>query len=136
MNDNKVSKQIEEAMKQLQNQKIEVPEENRLGLLQTSNEETTKTELDEYEQSAAMFHLLAKRFRQIGYRLAERKKKAPIRVLEALLFAPLEEVKVLGTEEEKLIDLCNQILYHKMKINEYALNKSMKQKENKSVEEK
>lgn len=119
--DENVKELISTGMKQLDAQQEVKPE---------------KTELDEFEQSAAMFHLLAKRFRQIGYRLAERKKKAPIRVLEALLFAPLEDVKVLGAEEEKLIDLCNQILYHKMKINEYALNKSMKQKENESVEEK
>lgn len=113
--DDKVKELISAGMKQLETQQENVPE---------------KTELDEYEQSAVMFHMLSKQFRQIGYRLAERKKKAPIRVLEVLLFAPLEDVKVLGAEEEKLVDLCNQILYHKMKINEYALNRSMKQKEN------
>lgn len=82
-----------------------------------------KEDYDEYEYSAMMFRGLSEKFRKIGYKLAERKKKAPIRVLEAFMFQPLETVELVGKEEENLLDLCRQIMYHKMKINEYALLK-------------
>lgn len=83
--------------------------------------EDKKPELDEYEQSAAMFNMLSKRFRGMCYDLTTRKKRAVSRVLEALLFEPLEEIELSGKEEKELLDLSRQIIYHKMKIHEYAL---------------
>lgn len=82
-----------------------------------------KEDFDEYEYSAMMFRGMSEKFKKIGYDLAARKKKAPIRVLEAFLFRPLEEVELFGKEEENLLDLCRQILYHKMKIHEYSMLK-------------
>lgn len=76
--------------------------------------------LDEYEQSAVMFHSLSKHFRKMVYDLANRKKRAVPRVLEAFLFDPLEVVKLEGQAEENLLGLVRQIMYHKMKISEYA----------------
>jgi hypothetical protein len=70
-----------------------------------------------------MFKHLAKVFRKQVYKLAERKKRAPARVLEAFLFRPLEEVELIGKEEKNLFDLCSTIMYHKIKIVEYAQQK-------------
>ena len=67
-----------------------------------------------------MFYHLAQIFRKEVYKLAKRKKRAPVRVLEALLFQPFEQVELSGAEERNLLDLCGQILYHKAKIAEYA----------------
>ena len=88
-----------------------------------STEEVKKdetNELDEYEQSAAFIHHYHKVFKRIGYNLAERKKKAPIRVLEALLFNPLHDTTLLGKAEQDLLKLSSQVLYHKGKLMEYA----------------
>lgn len=89
----------------------ELPKESKV-------EETP--EIDEYEQSAAFIHHYHKVFRRIGYDLANRKKKAPIRVLEALLFNPLHDVELLGKAELDLLKLSGQVLYHKGKLMEYA----------------
>lgn len=83
-------------------------------------EENKEEKLDEYEQSAAMFHHLSQVFRKQVYELAKRKKRAPIRVLEAFLFRPLEDVELNGKEEKNLLDLCSTIIYHKVKIMEYV----------------
>lgn len=91
--------------------------------------EEEKPEIDEYEQSAAMFHHLSLNFRRNVYQLANRKKRAPVRVLEAILFNPLEEVKLLGKEEKNLFDLCTQIIYHKAKIMEYVQIEKQKEQE-------
>lgn len=94
--------------------------------------ETKKQEaqVDEYEQSAQMFHILHSQFRKMGYSLANRKKRAAIRVLEAVLFRPLEDVKVVGKEEQELVDIALQVMYHKNKIAEYAVKQKMNKEEN------
>jgi len=76
--------------------------------------------IDEYDQSALLFRHFSQVFRKQIYALAKRKKKAPIRVLEAFLFQPFEEVELVGKEEKNLFDLCSSIIYHKMKIMEYV----------------
>ena len=83
-------------------------------------QDNSKEDFDEYEQSAIMFNNYSKVFRKQLYKLASRKKKAASRVLEAMLFSPLEEVELQGKEEQELLDLCSRIVYHKMKIIEFA----------------
>ena len=80
--------------------------------------------LDEVEQSALFINQAAKKFRSIGYNLAQRKKRAAIRVLEAVLFEPLEEVKLSGKEEQELFDLCQAVMYHKGKVLNYAFERA------------
>ena len=94
-----------------------------------------KEDYDEYEYSAMMFRGLYEKFKTMGYKLAERKKKAPIRVLEAFIFQPFEEVELVGQEEKNLLDICRQVMYHKMKVNEYALLKQeeLNKEENEDV---
>ena len=82
---------------------------------------------DKYEQSARYFKALHTQFRKLGYQLAQRKKKSPIRVLEAVLFEPLESVELIGKEEQELLAICHQVMYHKNRIVEYAI----KERENK-----
>ena len=98
--------------------------ESEAGAIELSPEEQ---ELDEYEQSAQAFHFLSMQFRKMGYALANRKKRAAIRVLEAALFRPLEDVKLMGKEEEELYQVAMQIMYHKNKIAEYSLKRQMEQ---------
>lgn len=90
-----------------------------------TEDDRKEIETDKYEESALIFNALHGQFRQIGYQLAKRKKKAPIRVLEAILFMPLEEVSLVGAEEKELFDLCHKIMYHKNKITEYAITRKM-----------
>lgn len=85
--------------------------------------------LDKVEQSAQYLNVLFTQFREYGYSLAKRKKRAPIRVLESLVFEGLEEafvedglpeIKLSGKEEKELLALCHQVVYHKMVIAKYA----------------
>ena len=69
--------------------------------------------VDEIKASAGTLQILFQSFRKLGYKLADRKKKAPIRVLEALLFDGLEDVELTGKEEENLLDISRQIMHHK-----------------------
>ena len=69
-------------------------------------------EFDEYEQASIMFADMSKQFRKMGYALAERKKKSAIRVLEAFIFSPLEDVKLEGQAEKELLDICNSCLLY------------------------
>lgn len=98
-------------------------------------ESREKAVQDQYEESALIFNALHSQFRQIGYQLAKRKKKAPIRVLEAMLFMPLEEVQLVGAEEKELFDLCHKIMYHKNKITEYAIKRKMNEEKEETTNE-
>lgn len=114
---------------------------NAIKELNSVNEAEVQTQqeekLDEFENAALMFNVLSQQFRQNGYKLAQRKKRSAVRVLEALLFSPLEEVELIGKEETDLLQLCHQIMYYKMKINEYAIMRSeAREKENQSNESK
>lgn len=96
---------------------------------QNINKEQTK-QFDDYEKSAIMFNALSKQFRKMSYDLVKRKKRAASRVLEALLFEPLEEVPLFGKEEKELLDIAKQVIYHKMMIGEYAAIKQEQNEEN------
>lgn len=96
--------------------------------------EKMKKELDKYEESAAMFHHLSQIFRKKVYELANRKKRAPVRVLEAMLFQPIEEVTLNGKEENNLLDLCSQIIYHKSMLMEYVNVRKEERENNKEGE--
>jgi len=85
------------------------------------------TPLDEYEASAQHLNIIFNQFRKYGYDLAKRKKKAPIRILEAFLFEGLHDVELIGEDEKEMLDLCRQVVYHKNKLVEYVV----KQKESK-----
>lgn len=85
-----------------------------------------KEDFDEYEQSALIFKNLCEQFNKKGYKLADKKKRALVRVIGSFLFEPLETIQLFGKEEKEMVDLCRSIMYHKMKINEYAIIKSQK----------
>lgn len=95
---------------------------------------SSEPELDVHEKSAVMFNALSKQFRRVGYELANRKKRAMVRVVEAFLFEPLEQVKLEGKVEQDLLDLMRQIMYHKLVINDY-FETQMKDKETKENEQ-
>lgn len=78
---------------------------------------------DEYENSAFFIHQSHERFRKLVYALAERKKRAVSRVLEAVLFEPLEKIELNGKEENELFDICQAVMYHKGKVLEYAMKR-------------
>ena len=94
-----------------------------------TDEEIQKTEEDMYEKSAEQIHALYAIFRKMGYALSQRKKRAAVRVLEAVLFEPLEKVKLEGKAEEELFALCHQIMYHKNKVTEYAIKRKMEKEQ-------
>jgi len=97
-------------------------EENNT-LITTQSQE--QQEVDTFEESAKFIKLLHGQFRSISYNLANRKKRGIARVLEAVMFEPLEDVKLLGKDEKELLDICNQIMYHKNKVTEFAIKRRM-----------
>jgi hypothetical protein len=102
-----------------------------------TKEDVEQNQIDKYEQSARFIKTLHAKFRGLGYDLAQRKKRAPIRVLEAILFEPLEEIELNGKIEKDLFAICQQIMYHKNKIVEYAIQRKQeaeKEQENESKE--
>lgn len=81
------------------------------------------------EDKAAMFLYQASRdFKNIVSSLASRKKNSVGRVLEAVLFEPLERVDLLGKDEQQLFAICQQIMYNKGVILNYTMEE-MKKKE-------
>jgi hypothetical protein len=88
--------------------------------------EETKTELDQDEVSAIFINQSHKQFKQLAYGLADRKKRAVARVLEAVLFEPLEKVDLIGQSEEELFELCQKIMYHKGTVLKYAFERMEK----------
>ena len=99
-----------------------------------TEEDIEKAEVDMYEQSARFIKTLHATFRKMGYSLADRKKRSAVRVLEAMLFEPLEKVELSGQAEKDLFAICHQIMYHKNKVAEYALKRRM-DKENQKGEQ-
>jgi hypothetical protein len=84
--------------------------------------------LDEDEQAAMFLNSAHKDFRRVAFALADRKKHSVSRVLEAVLFEPLEEVKLQGKAEKELFDLCKKIMYAKGKVLTYAYNRIQESK--------
>jgi len=101
-------------------------EENNPNSVMTE-EDVEKAKLDKVEESALQIKALAGTFRQMGYSLSNRKKRAVVRVLEAVLFEPLEDVQLMGKAEKDLLAICNQIMYHKNKLAAYAVERKLEQ---------
>lgn len=80
-------------------------------------------ELDETEKAALFIHNAHKQFRSLAYAVA-RKKNAVARVLEAVLFEPLEEVKLIGKQEEQLFEICRHIMKNKGIVMEYTFERA------------
>lgn len=86
------------------------PEDTTVSQQDTNPEEKPLTE---DEASAYFVHQAHQDFKRLAYQLAERMKRAPARVLEAVLFEPLEEVELISKAESELFDLAQQVMYHK-----------------------
>lgn len=95
-----------------------------------------KPELNSIEQAALLIHEANKNFGTIVHNLAQRKKQALGRVLQAVLFEPLEEVKLFGKEEEELYSLCKNILFNKGLIMNYTIEKQRTKQGETNVTEK
>lgn len=85
-------------------------------------EKKEELELSEVDQAFVAFNYFAGMFRKYSYSLSKRKKRSVARVLEALLFDPLQEelhedlkdrVVLQGKEEWQLFDICQQVLHNK-----------------------
>jgi hypothetical protein len=93
---------------------------------QQDNPETSINEpIDEHEDAAYFINQAHSEFKKLAYALADRKKHSVSRVLEAVLFEPLERVSLFGKHEQELFAICQQIMYNKGKVLEYAFNKHM-----------
>lgn len=88
-----------------------VPENGILAPVVGTPEEVKK-EVDPIEAAAIYINQSHKHFRQMAYELVKRKKRSAARVLEAVLFEPLEKVE-LTKDEKNMLAFCNQILYNK-----------------------
>lgn len=89
------------------------------GLLQAA-EATPEQVNDPVEESALFINAAHTQFKKIAYALAKRKKNSVARVLQAVLFEPLEKVELQGKEEEQLFDICQQVMQHKGVVLNYA----------------
>lgn len=101
----------------------------------TTQEKQTNPEFDQDEMSAIFINQAHKQFKKIGYEVANRKKRAAVRVLEAVLFEPLEKVELLGIEEKQLFDLCQKVMYHKGILLKYAHERINKIKQGEELNE-
>lgn len=84
------------------------------------------TELTEEDKAAMFLYQASRDFKNIVSTLANRKKKSVGRVLEAVLFEPLERVDLLGKDEKELFAICQQIMYNKGKILKYTMDQMEK----------
>ena len=82
-----------------------------------------KESIDPVEASAYFIHLAHQDFKRLAYGLANTKKRALARVLEAVLFEPLEKIELFGKVEEDLFALCQEILYNKGNVLQYAFKR-------------
>jgi hypothetical protein len=100
--------------------------------LKAQGEAQPEEKIDPTEEAAYFINEAHKAFKKLSYALADRKRHSMSRVLEAVLFEPLEEVELFGKEEKEMLDLCNQILYNKGVVLRYAYERieSKKQGEN------
>jgi hypothetical protein len=101
-----------------------LPEEVLAAKSQLATQEHPETKkADPTEESAYFINEAHKVFKKLAYALADRKKHSVSRVLEAVLFEPLEEVELFGKEEKEMLELCKQIMYNKGIVLEYAYNR-------------
>lgn len=95
-----------------------------------------KEELSEADQAAMFLYNASRDFKNIVFSLADRKKHSVARVLEAVLFEPLETVQLFGKDEEHLFAICKQIMYNKGKVLEYTMEEIKKRGVNNESTEK
>jgi hypothetical protein len=81
-------------------------------------EQVTK---EHFEHSLKMIDSLAVGFKTIGTELANAKKRAPLRVLEAILFETPEHDLTFGKKETFFLALCREIMYHRQIIEIYLM---------------
>jgi hypothetical protein len=91
-------------------------------LLKQAQDDENKP-LDPDEAAAFFVHEAHTQFRKLGYALAERKKRSLVRVLEAVIFEPLEKVELFGEQEQQLFALCQQIMYNKGVVLQFAMKR-------------
>jgi len=94
----------------------------------------TQKKVDETEEAAFFINQAHKEFRNLAYGVA-RKKNSVARVLEAVLFEPLEEVKLQGKAEEQLFAFCQEIMQNKGKVLRYAFERAEKIKKGEPTDE-
>lgn len=91
--------------------------------LETAAQGDDHKPLDPDEAAAYFVHEAHTQFRKLCYALAERKKRSVSRVLEAVIFEPLEKVELFGNEEQELFALCQQIMYNKGVVLQFAMKR-------------
>lgn len=101
----------------------------------TAADATQNPVFDQDENAAIFINQAHKQFKKIGYEVANRKKRSVVRVLEAVLFEPFEEVELLGKEEQQLFDLCQKVMYHKGILLKYAHERFNKIKQGEELNE-
>jgi hypothetical protein len=101
-----------------------------------STEEVKEEQLDPVEASAYFIHEAHKEFRRLSFSLANKKKHSVSRVLEAVLFEPLEGIELLGKGEQELFDICQEIMYHKGVVLKYAADRAANKLKGESSEQK
>jgi hypothetical protein len=88
-----------------------------------------KKPIDEVEAAAYFINQAHTEFRRLAFALADRKKHSVSRVLEAVLFEPLEKIELLGKHEQELFEICQQVMYNKGKVLQYAFKRIEDKKE-------
>lgn len=78
---------------------------------------------DHFKKSLQALDILALGFKNLGNKLADRKKKAPLRILEAILFESEETEKTFGKQERDLLDICRKIMYHRQIVEIFLMKK-------------
>ena len=68
---------------------------------------------EHFKNSLRELDALAVLFEQQGNKLANRKKRALLRVLKAILFETEDTEKTFGKDEKLMLDFCRGIMYHR-----------------------
>ena len=91
--------------------------------IQDNSVQQEQVKIDPTENAAYFINAAHKEFKKLAYALADRKKHSVSRVLEAVLFEPLEKVELLGKQEQELFAICQQVMYNKGIVLEYAFKR-------------
>lgn len=83
--------------------------------------------LDPVEAAAYFLNQAHQGFNRLTYGLSKRKKHALGRVLQAVLFEPLEPVPLFGKAEEELFAICQEVMRNKGIIMNDAIERFKKQ---------
>ena len=115
-----------------QNEELELSVEEAKKVVDQEIESATDELMtdEDVKKSAMAIQFLYSQFRPLAKKLASRKKNGPMRVLEAFLLDGLEPVEVFGKEEETLLDMSRNIMYHK----EILLNAAIQMKQKKEAQ--